>query len=427
MALRLACLLAALLPWVAAAGDPLDLGPAQPVIPARTFNLADFGAVPDGVGRNDEAFHRALATLAQAGGGTLVVPAGNYLTGPLELVSNCDLHLAAGSRLLFSQNFDEYRIEGKKYRPLIGAHDAHDLRISGPGTIDGQGRPWWVIERKVKTEARARGLHDAEIGRPRMIVLTGCERVRLEGVTLTNSPMYHFVPTRCRDVTVEGIAIVAPADSPNTDGIDPSASSHVLIAHCRIDTGDDNIAIKAGAGRSWDILITDCTFEHGHGCSIGSDTVYGVSGVTVRRCTFEGTVAGVRLKSARDRGGLVEKVSYRDLTMRNVGKAIEITSYYYDLPKPGRHDAARPVTAKTPLWRGIAISNLTATGTEAAGLIVGLPEAPAAGISLENVRIQARLGLRLSYVADIRLDRVEIQPDRGPPLITDDTVGKVVR
>ena len=423
-------LLGAALPLAPAMADPGDLAPAQPVIPARVFRLADFHAVPDGRTSDTEAFRRALAAVAAAGGGTLVVERGQYLLGPITLVSRCDLHLEAGARLLFSQNFDDYPKESGKRAPLIGASGCHDLMISGEGVIDGRGDPWWVIERKAKREARARGLHDAEIGRPRMVVFTRCQRVRLEGVTLANSPMYHFVPTQCEDVTVEGVRILSPADSPNTDGIDPSVSRRVLIAHCRIDTGDDCIAVKAGpkGGPVEDVLVTDCAFLHGHGCSIGSETNSGVRRMTVRRCTFDGTDIGVRLKSARDRGGLVEDVTYRDLTMRHVGEAIVISSYYYDLPKFGQRDQARPVTASTPQWRRLTIRNVVATeGTDSAGLIIGLPEAPATSITLENVRIEAPRGLRIGYARDVTLRDVAIAARGGPAILTDETVQELVR
>jgi polygalacturonase len=422
--LSLLFLTAALCPSLHAAAA--TLAPAQPVIPEGSFNLMDFGAVADARTPNTEAIARAIAAVAKAGGGTLDVPAGDYLTGPIVLCSRLNLHLQAGARLLFSRNFDDYRIEGSKYRPLVGAKGCQDLEISGTGSFDGQGDPWWVIERRVKAAARAKGLPDAEIGRPRMIVLDSCKRVRLEGVTLENSPMYHFVPTRCEDVTIDGITIKAPSDSPNTDGIDPSVSRRVLITHCLIDTGDDCIAVKAGSvgtGPDEDILVTDCTFLHGHGCSIGSDTNAGVRNMTVQRCTFDGTEAGVRLKSRRGRGGLVENITYTDLTMKNVGQAIVISSYYYGLPKPFEHDAAMPVATDTPIWRNIVIRNITATaGTKDAGLIIGLPEMPAREIALENVSIQAPKGLRIAYVDGISLHNVSVAPAAGAALIVEDTV-----
>ena len=421
-------LTAALAPLFAPAAQ---VSPAQPAIPDRSFNLMDFGAVADARTPNTDAFRRAIASVEKSGGGTLVVPAGSYLTGPIELCSSLNLHLDAGAKLLFSQNFDDYRLEGGKYRPLVGASGCHDLLVSGAGTFDGQGQPWWVIERRVKAEARARGLPDAEIGRPRMIVFENCQRVRLEGVTLANSPMYHFVPFRCEDVTVDGITILAPSDSPNTDGIDPSVSRRVLITRCRIDTGDDCIAVKAGArgfGPVEDVLVTDCTFLHGHGCSIGSDTDSGVRNMTVRHCTFDGTDIGVRLKSRRGRGGLVEDITYSDLAMRNVGQAIVISSYYYGLPKPGVHDVHMPVTADTPIWRHIVVRNIVATGgTKDAGLIMGLPEMPAEDIVLENVSISAKSGLRIGCADHVSLKNVKITTALGPPVSVEDTAQNVVR
>src|SRR5277367_5070874 len=151
------------------AADPAP--PAQPVIPSGSFSIMDYGAVADGHTSNTDAFVHAIAAVAKAGGGTLNIPAGDYFTGPFELCSKLNLHLDKGARLLFSQNFDDYKIADKKYRPLVGATNCEDLEISGAGAFDGQGDPWWVIERRVKAEARAKGLHDAEIGRPRMMIL----------------------------------------------------------------------------------------------------------------------------------------------------------------------------------------------------------------------------------------------------------------
>ena len=408
-----------------------QVSPAQPTIPTHRFSLMDFGAVADGRTPNTEAFRKAIASVEKSGGGTLVVPAGVYFTGPIELCSSLNLPLEGGAKRLFSQNFDDYRIEGNKYRPLVGAKDCHDLEISGSGVFDGQGDPWWVIERRVKAEARAKGLPDAEMGRPRLVVLEHCQRVRLEGITLANSPMFHFVPLRCEDVTVDGITISAPSNSPNTDGIDPSVSRRVLITHCRIDTGDDCIAIKAGTrgfGPVEDVLVTDCTFLHGHGCSIGSDTDSGVRNMTVQHCTFDGTDIGVRLKSRRGRGGLVENITYSDLTMHNVGQAIVISSYYYGLPKPGMHDEPKPVAADTPIWHHIVIKNIVATGgTKDAGLIMGLPEMPAKDIELENISISAKSGLRIGYADGVSLRNVKVSADQGPPFSVEDTALNVTR
>ncbi len=410
-----------------------DVAPAQPVIPNRTFNLADYGAVPDGLASNTAVFREAVAAVNAAGGGALVVPAGTYLTGPIDLCSRLNLRLEAGAIILFSPDPSLYETAGGRYRPLLEAVRAHDVMISGPGTIDGSGWSWWGEAMRFKAAARARhSVHDTS-PRPRMVVFDHCERVRVEDVTLTDSPVFNLVPMHCRDVTIDGIRIYNPSNSPNTDGIDPSLCQRVLIARCRIDTGDDCIAIKSG-GRGddgvRDVLITDCTFLHGHGCSLGSETSGGVRNVTVRNCTFDGTDIGVRFKSDRRRGGLVEGVTYSDLTMNHVGQAIVISSQYQGTTTDwsGRSGREPPeaVTATTPRWRDIVVRNLTATaGTKNAGLILGLPEMPAENITLENVRIEAPEGLRLGWVRGLTLRHVQIIAAKGPPLITDDTVTAV--
>ncbi|HEY1793837.1 MAG TPA: glycoside hydrolase family 28 protein [Opitutaceae bacterium] len=421
------CALALATAFAAASCPAADVSPARPQIPSRTFNLRDFGAAGDGRTSDTPAFEKAIGAVDRAGGGTLTVPAGTYFTGPFDLCSSIDLHLEKGATLLFSQKFDDYRLSSKKYRPMIGGSGLHDVAISGEGVIDGQGQPWWVLERKAKTDARRRGLPDAEIGRPRMIQLTSCERLLFSGITLQNSPMFHLVPSKSTDVTVYGISIKSPADSPNTDGIDPSACKRVLIEHCRVDTGDDCVAVKGGSGPDEDILVTDCTFLHGHGCSIGSDTLAGVRNMTVRRCTFDGTSAGVRLKSRRGRGGMVENVTYSDLQMRNVGQAIVISSFYYGLPRPGEHVDAEAAGPETPAWRNITIKNIVAkSGTRDAGLIIGLPEMPARGILLENVTIDAPIGLRIAYADGVTLRNVKVNADSGRGLLVEDTVSNLV-
>jgi hypothetical protein len=171
------------------------------------------------------------------------------------------------------------------------------------------------------------------------------------------------------------------------------------------------------------VTVTDCTFLHGHGLSIGSETTEGVRNLTVSHCTFDGTDIGIRLKSERGRGGMVEDLSYSDITMKHVGQAIVITSYYRDLPKPMQADARAPVNGTTPFWRNIRIRNVTAVdGTRDAGLIIGLPEMPAQNITLENVRIAAPTGLRLRNVRNVTLVNVRIIPATGEPLLLESNV-----
>ncbi len=405
-----------------------DVAPAQPTIPDRTFNVCDFGAVGDGIASNTAAFMAAIAAVEKAGGGKLVVPAGQWFTGPIDLCSAIDFHLEAGAKILFSPKFEDYG-NSPRYRPLLQATNAHDVKISGAGTINGHGEAWWTAAETFKQEANAKKARSNTMPRPNMVGFERCERIRVEGVTLTASPKFNLVPARSQDVTIYGITILNPhKKSPNTDGIDPSLCQRVLISHCVIDTDDDNIAIKsggpAGEGVS-DVLITDCTFKHGHGCSFGSETSGGVRRVTVRNCTFEGTDIGVRFKSDRTRGGLVEDVVYENLTMKNVGQAIVITSYYPDreLPKPGQKVEAQAVGAMTPKWTKITVRNVKSVGgTKSAGLIMGLPESPASGIVLESISLEAPTGLRIGYAADLTLKNVVVNAAKGEALLVEDSV-----
>ncbi|MGH7994872.1 MAG: pectinesterase family protein, partial [Opitutaceae bacterium] len=416
----------AILPSVGRA-DPGDVSPRAPDVPDRTFSLDDFGAVPDGRTSDTGAFRRAIAAIRRAGGGRLVVPAGAYLTGPISLCDRCDLHLERGATIRFSDRPGDYRREGPRFNAQIAAQGRDDVMISGAGVIDGQGAAWWPAARAARDPVTGRQLTGRTTPRPPMILFTDCQRVQVSGVTLRDSPAWTFTLVGCRDVEVDAITIRNPADSPNTDGIDPKGCQRVLISRCLIDTGDDCIA--AGGGSRFpekDVLITDCVFLHGHGCSIGSGTTGGVRDLTVRRCSFDGTDTGIRLKSARDRGGLVEHLTYADLTMRGVGRALSINSHYEGTTTDvivDPHEPPVPVTRTTPRWRDITIRNLTATGgTTDAGLIAGLPEMPVENLLLEHVRIEAPTGLRIAYARNLAFRDVRIDVRRGPPLIVDGTV-----
>ena len=404
-----------------------EVSPAQPVMSTRIFNLMDFGAVADGQTPNTQAFASAIAAVNQAGGGTLVVPAGTFLTGPITLCNGINLHLDAGATIQFSSKAEDYSSSGFRRRPQISANQIHDVVISGTGKIDGHGEAWWAAAQARRDPLTGKQFNGTTTARPPMLVFVRCQRTRVEGVTLQNSPGLNLGLNDCEDATIEGITILNPPDSPNTDGIDPKGAQRVLIAHCRIDTGDDCIAAGGSRGMiEQDILITDCTFLHGHGCSIGSGTAGGVRNLTVRRCSFDGTDTGVRLKSARGRGGLVENVTYEDLTMVHVGRAVSINSHYEGTTTDNSgigHSEAAEVTDQTPRWRHIVVRNLTAkAGTVDAGLILGLPEMPAEDIVLDHVAIEAPKGLMIAYTNGITLHDVRVVPKEGEAFLVADTV-----
>jgi polygalacturonase len=388
--------------------------PAQsiplPVIPGATFNVTNYGAIGDGKTMNTAAVQKTIDTAAAAGGGTVLVPAGRFLTGPLTLASRINLHLAKGAFILISDDLTNYPTVMGRYQDSITAHNAHDLEISGEGTIDGQGSPWWKAFRADKSM-----MH-----RPFLIMLSNCTRVLVHEVRLCNSPSFHLVPQNCADVTIQGITIKSPADAPNTDGIDPSGWNY-LITGCLIDAGDDNIAVKPGSGRTpgnKNYTITNCKFLHGHGMSIGSGTEGGIEDLTVSNCTFSQTDSGIRIKTLRGRGGLLQNLTYENLQMTEVKNPIYIIDWYPErnAPKDPSTETAEPVTDKTPINQNITIRNLTATNCPTAGTIRGLPEAPITDVTFSNVTLSAKAGMRIYHAKGIRFVNSQISVASGKPL-----------
>jgi polygalacturonase len=385
-------LLATLTLNLSALGQAPSATPALPVIPSALFNITNYGGVGDGAATNTAAIQEAIDVAGARGGGTVEVPAGVYLSGPIKLASQINLQLDAGATLTMLP-IDKYPGGTRDPQSFISGAGLHDVAISGSGKIDGQGSPWWPY-------ARQRGAR-----RPRMIALSSCDRVLIEKVTLKNSPMFHIaISGRSTSVTVRGVTIRAPAStdpvnpSHNTDACDVSGRN-VLIQDCDVSVGDDNFTC---GGNTSDVLITNCTYGYGHGVSIGSPISGGVSNLTVVNCTFNNTEAGIRIKSDRDRGGYVRNLSYLNLRMTNVGCPILIyASYmatnreYRDLNRLTPATAAslppQPVVPRTPIYRDITFSNITATAESGrrAGLIWGRPEMPITNILLEDVNITA--------------------------------------
>jgi polygalacturonase len=382
---------------------PSDFTVAQPKIDRRTFNLMDYGAVADGKTLNTDAFKKAIAAANDAGGGVINVPAGTFLTGPMTLVSNLELHLDSGATIKFSDNRSDFALTDGGYEICIHAENAHDIAITGNGTIDGNGQSWWSEFRDYRSKAKSDPATKAPPHRPYLIMLSNCSRVLVKDVTLTNSPMFHFVPKECSDVTVDSVKILAPANSPNTDGIDPSGLNF-HISNCTIDTGDDNIALKPhpeeGHAGCENFLIEHMVFKHGHGMSIGGGSHGGVKNMLVRDCTFEDTDSGVRMKAGRDRGGVAEQLTYENLRMTNVGTPIIIISYYPNVPADLANDPAQKVTDHTPIWKNILIRNLTATGATFGCRIVGLAEQHVQNVTLDHVDITSSQNASQIFHAD---------------------------
>lgn len=380
-----------------------------------------FGAKGDGVTKDTAAIQAAIDSCEQRGGGIVRLGAGTYLTAPIQLKSNITLELDKGATLLGSSDHLDYppRTEFRlpDLQPLISAISADNVAIIGEGVIDGAGQSWWKEARSIKDH----GILGTGHPRPKLILFDHCRHVRVEGVTIQNSPMWQLVPYYSDDVTIRNIRILAPSNAPNTDAIDPFSSSNVVIDHVLSDVGDDNVAIKSGAinspgpdSPSRDITITDCTFLHGHGLSVGSEIAGGVENIRAERIHFDGTDNGIRIKANRDRGNDVSHLVFRDIEMTNVKNALIISEYYPKvLPPDG--ETAQPITRLTPHFHDITIENLVASQIESAGVIAGLPEAPVSGVVLHNVKISARKGMTISY-AQVSGDGVVVQAEEGTPI-----------
>jgi polygalacturonase len=420
--------------WIACASAfaqanlPEDFTVAKPTIPDHTFKITDYGAIADGRTLNSPAIQKAIDACTAAGGGTVVIPAGRFLTAAFTLASNLNLHLDEGADLVMSDKPSDYKIVHGSFENCISAANCHDLAITGTGTIDGQGEYFW---RNFTAPKDPEGMEEKTgmTHRAHLVNLSHCTRVLVQEVLLENSPSFQLVPSQCQDVTIDRVRIKAPPspESHNTDGIDPSGFNF-LITHCDIDTGDDNIAVKAGSrinptrDSCENFLITDCVFGHGHGMSVGSESYGGLRNMVVRNCTFNNTEAGIRLKAPRGRGGVLEDVTYENLTMNNVKNAILITSYYPKIPKRPDKDPIQPVTARTPIWRHILIRNVVATGGDNVGEIAGLPEAPAQDIIFDHVRISAGAPIQIFNARGIQFIDCMIAGASGKPIIANAVV-----
>ena len=410
----------------------------------HTFNVRNFGARGDGVSLDTDGIQKAIDACRDSGGGTVAVPAGHYVSGTLFLHSDIHLYLDSGAFLLGSQNPVDYplitnRWEGQEqttYAPLISGSGLKNVAVSGRGTIDGRGQPWWQ-------DYHAKRL---VYPRPRLIGFSDCSRVLIEGVRLCNSPSWTIHPVRCEDITIHGVTIDNPPDSPNTDGIDPDSCRAVHISDCHISAGDDCIAIKSAVQgendhlriASKDITITNCTFERGHGGVVfGSEMSGGIRNVVISNCIFVGTDRGLRFKSRRGRGGVVENVRATNLIMDGVLCPFTINMHYacgqWGDPLVADRQP-RPVDEGTPLFRQIHISQVMAVGVSlAAGFVEGLAEMPVEDLSFSDVQVSLaetaepepvemadglepirQAGFIIRNVRRLVMERVHVDGQQGP-------------
>lgn len=402
------------------------------------FNVMNFGAKNDSTGINTEVIRKAIDAASAQGGGTVYFPAGKYITGPIHMKSNITLFIDAGAEIHFSDNFDDYlpmvesRWEGTEvtnFSPLIYGHSLENIAIVGRGLIDGHGKNWWrfseVEVKKLTEDSKWQkefkrlnqnvlapdlpGWVERGFLRPPFIQFLHCNNVQIKDITIQNSPFWTVNPQYCNNVTVDGVTLFNPP-SPNTDGINPESCSNVRIANCHISVGDDCITIKSGKDRSGrkvnvpaeNYTITNCTMLNGHGgVVIGSEMSGGVKNIVISNCVFDGTDRGIRLKTARGRGGVVENVRVSNIVMRNIRDQAIVLDMRY------AKSEIEPVSERTPQFRNIFISDL-AGSTNRIARVQGLEEMPIENVSFTNINMEANSGFYIEYAKHISIQNAQV-------------------
>lgn len=454
---------------------------APPVIPSFSVSLADCGGVADGQTLNTTAFEKAFEKLAEKGGGRLIVPPGIWLTGPIKLRSNTDVHLESGALIRFSGDYKLYPLtvidmKGEKEvcstSPISG-QGLENVAITGEGVIDGGGDAWRplkkgkMVERDWKALVKSGGVlnekgdvwypsrsamdgeklveklvaagslkpSDYEAAhqflRPKMVRLIGCRKVLLEGVTFQNPPNWTLNPSLCEDVSVLNVKVRNAHNAQNSDALDLESCRRAIVRGCMFDVGDDAICLKSGkdaAGRrigmpTEDVLVEDCVVFHAHGgLTIGSEMSGGIRDVRVNNCLFMGTDIGLRFKTTRGRGGVVENIFISNINMIDIpGNAINFNMYYGGkAPQEASGDSPAievpPVSEETPQFRDIHIENVVCSGADAAIFLQGLPEMPLRNISLKNVSITSQQGVFVTDADGVEFDNVRVENQSGPQL-----------
>jgi len=448
----------------------------QPGFKKDSFFITKYGAKSDGITLNTNMINSAISECSKKGGGIVVIPSGLWLTGPVELKSNVNLHLQKNALLQFTDDLNQYKLVAGNWEGLpqmrnqspLGATGATNIAITGFGIIDGNGDSWRMVKKDKLTETQWKKLvasggvlsedkktwypteksvkgsalkNPGEITpdktpefyesvkdflRPNLLVFTNCKKVLLEGVTFQNSPAWCLHPLMCEDLTVRNVYVKNPWYAQNGDGIDVESCKNVLIENSVFDVGDDGICIKSGrdeAGRkrgmpTENLIARNCTVYHAHGgFVIGSEMSGGARNLFVENCTFIGTDIGLRFKTTRGRGGIVENIFINNIAMKDiVGEAILFDMYYAaqdPIPLAGEKREppkveTLPVSDATPQFQNFHIKNVVCNGAEKGIFVRGLPEMNVKNIVMEDMVIQANKGLDMTEGSDITLKNVNL-------------------
>ena len=427
------------------------------------FNIVDYGAKRDGAVLATNAFRQAIQAARANGGGTIYVPAGKYISGPIELFSNMTLDIDAGATIEFPVAplpFTKGRylgVEALVPMPLIGGHDVENVTVTGRGVLTTADYEAWRKAYKSAAEEYQKGVvstHGDESGsangphwdrllkdleakqpvseqeyleaapelRPSFICFMNAKNVLVENVRIAGAPMFVVHLLYAENATVHNV-MIETYPGPHANAIVADSSRFVRISDDYVDTGDDGIVLKSGKDADGlrvnrpteHVSITNCTVHHAHGAVvIGSETSGGIRDVVASNITAVDTENGIRLKSRRGRGGVVEDIRFDNWTMENVGEGIVVTSYYV----MGGETATKeePVSERTPAFRNIAISNVTINGAKKKAIeIDGLPEMPIVGLRLTDIVGSGKVGLTARYTDALELHNVQVNAEGGPP------------
>lgn len=456
----------------------------QPIFKKDTFNIVKYGAVADGVTLNTTAIGKAIEACNKKGGGVVLVPAGLWNTGPIVLKSNVNLHLQKGAVVQFTDDFNQYPLVKGNWEGLpqwrnqspVSAEGQENIAITGNGILDGNGDAWRMVKKDKLTEtqwkklvasggistdgrtwypsekalkgsklknpgvidpAQPAAFYDSikDFLRPNMVVLTKCKKILLEGIIVQNSPAWCLHPLMSEDITLRNVTVKNPWYAQNGDGIDLESCKNTLIENSTFDVGDDALCMKSGrdeAGRergmpTENVIIRNCIVYHAHGgFVVGSEMSGGARNIHVSNCTFIGTDIGIRFKTTRGRGGIVEKIYINDIYMKDIpGEAILFDMYYMakdPIPLNGeKREAPKvevlPVTDGTPIFRDIIVNNVVCNGAEKGIFIRGLPEMHIRNIKLQNMVLQANKGIDCSEASGISFSNIRLITKHSNPVV----------
>ncbi len=479
------CLLSVFAVSFCSAQKKIPVVVASPVFKKDTFHITQFGAKADGVTLNTKAINDAINACNAKGGGVVLVPAGFWLTGPIELKSNVNLHLQRNAVLQTTDDLSQFKLVAGNWEGLpqmrnqspISATNAANIAVTGFGIIDGNGDAWRMVKKDKLTASnwnklvasggvlsddkkiwyptasslygskfknpgaispeKSAAFYDSvkDFLRPNLLVFTRCKKVLLEGVTFQNSPAWNLHPLMSEDVTVRNVQVKNPWYAQNGDGIDVESCKNVLIENSTFDVGDDGLCIKSGRdaeGRkrampTENVIIRNCIVYAAHGgFVVGSEMSGGARNIWVDNCTFVGTDIGIRFKTTRGRGGVVENIYISNILMKDIiGEAILFDMYYEakdpialagERREPPKVET-KPVTEETPVFRNVFVKNVVCDGAEKAIFVRGLPEMNVQNIFLEDMTLQAKHGLDMTEGSGIALKNIAVYSSDTNPVL----------